>query len=268
MDDLSHYNPEGSTLRRMQLRMLEMLIEVDRVFRKRNIEYWIEYGTLIGAVRHGGFIPWDDDIDIGIRHQDIHRAHKALAEELSDRFALQDTATDKNAFFPYLRVRDRHSYCYHPDFVCLKEQGIWLDIFCYDPVPSARAKKAADAIYRRAYHEIHNLSLVTTKSPVRRLFNRVMGYLIYPIGVLAKQIVIAQGRKSSAPMFGVFGTRTIIFPAQPIFPLTEVEFEGHTFPAPGNWDRHLRDVYGDYMQLPRPESRVPILDLSKVTVNE
>lgn len=60
------YNPDGSLLRNAQLRMLEILIDFDRVCRKHDIKYWLSSGTLLGAVRHGGFIPWDDDLDVDL----------------------------------------------------------------------------------------------------------------------------------------------------------------------------------------------------------
>ena len=62
----NRFNPEGSLLRQHQLRMLDILIEIDKICQKHNINYWIDGGTLLGAVRHGGFIPWDDDIDIAV----------------------------------------------------------------------------------------------------------------------------------------------------------------------------------------------------------
>ena len=64
------YNPDGSTLRRAQLRMLDMLKFLDRVCRENGIRYWIDFGTLLGAVRHDGFIPWDDDTDVCMLKED------------------------------------------------------------------------------------------------------------------------------------------------------------------------------------------------------
>lgn len=85
-EDFSKYNGEGTTLRKAQLRMLDILIEVDKICRKHNIPYWLDSGTLLGAVRHGGFIPWDDDMDICVMRKDYKLLKKYLSEELSDKF--------------------------------------------------------------------------------------------------------------------------------------------------------------------------------------
>ena len=94
MEDLRKYNPEGSTLRKAQMRMLDILLVVDKIFRKHHIEYWLDGGTLLGAVRHGGFIPWDDDLDINVRVSDISRIRKVLQSELPKNLCYQDVTTD------------------------------------------------------------------------------------------------------------------------------------------------------------------------------
>ena len=104
-EDLSRYNPEGSILRRAQLRELEILIEVDKICRKHNIEYFLDWGTLLGAVRHGGFIPWDDDIDISVRRKDYSRLCKVLKEELPENLAFQDRFTDWNLLCLFCLLR-------------------------------------------------------------------------------------------------------------------------------------------------------------------
>ena len=71
------YNPDGSDLRRMQMRMLDMLKEVDRICKKYDIPYWLSGGTLLGSVRHGGFIPWDDDLDIELMEDDFQRFERS-----------------------------------------------------------------------------------------------------------------------------------------------------------------------------------------------
>ena len=69
-EDFSKYNGEGTMLRKAQLRMVDILVAIDKVCRDNGINYWIDYGTLLGAVRHKGFIPWDDDIDICVLTED------------------------------------------------------------------------------------------------------------------------------------------------------------------------------------------------------
>ena len=80
------YNPDGSQLRTIQLCLLDILIEFDRVCRKNGISYWIDSGTLIGAARHGGFIPWDDDLDVCILRKDRKRVAEALTRDLREPF--------------------------------------------------------------------------------------------------------------------------------------------------------------------------------------
>lgn len=72
----AEYNPDGSLLRRQQMRMLEILLHIDKICKENNIPYWLSSGTLLGAVRHEGFIPWDDDVDIEMMREDYLRFEK------------------------------------------------------------------------------------------------------------------------------------------------------------------------------------------------
>ena len=87
------FNPDGSSLRNHQLRMLEMLKYIDGVCKKHNISYWLSSGTLLGAVRHGGFIPWDDDLDIEMLRKDYLKLVKVLGREIDSKYALQTHKT-------------------------------------------------------------------------------------------------------------------------------------------------------------------------------
>lgn len=268
-EDFSKYNGEGTQLRKAQLRMLSILIEIDKICRKHNIAYWIDFGTLLGAVRHKGFIPWDDDVDICVLEKDYKRLRECLISELPEQYAFQDTSTDKNAFFTYGRVRDRKSYCYYPYFVKLEEQGLWVDIFRYEEIYSPKLLNFVDFFYRRAYHEIHHYGDVAYKSKVEIIVKRLLAYIIYPFTLLAKTSVRWIGERSNKDVMG----RWTVFPRaisykKNIFPLTELEFEGYKFSAPGNWDEHLKVIYGDYMQIPPEEKREQILDMNKVQIFE
>lgn len=75
------FNPDGSDLRKAQLRMLELLIFLDGVCRENKLTYWLDSGTLIGAARHGGFIPWDDDIDVCMMRKDAYHLKKNFGKQ-------------------------------------------------------------------------------------------------------------------------------------------------------------------------------------------
>ena len=127
MEDLSRYNPEGSTLRKAQMRMLEILKIVDSIFSKHHIDYYLDGGTLLGAVRHGGFIPWDDDIDISVRREDFSRIKRVLQKELPNNLVFQDRFTDWNLPVLIAKVRDKNSYYYEEECTNrLKEKGLPL----------------------------------------------------------------------------------------------------------------------------------------------
>ena len=118
------YNPEGSKLRRLQLRMLDMLIYIDKVCTEQNIDWRLDCGNILGAVRHGGFIPWDDDIDIVL----VPKEHKRLVAYLKDhphpQFVLQDNDTDPGFYAPNWAVlRDLKSE-YKQDSHFHNEEGI------------------------------------------------------------------------------------------------------------------------------------------------
>ena len=84
MDDFSKFNGEGTVLRKAQMREVAILQEVDKICRKHDIKYWIDFGTLLGAVRHGGFIPWDDDLDISMLSSDYQKFMEVAPQELPD----------------------------------------------------------------------------------------------------------------------------------------------------------------------------------------
>ena len=99
----------AQNLRTCQLKQLAILEEVDRICRKHKINYWLDGGTLLGAVRHGGFIPWDDDIDLGMLLPDLQRFIKIAPGELSESLFLQTPESDPLNKEPIIKIRDLNS---------------------------------------------------------------------------------------------------------------------------------------------------------------
>ena len=131
------YNPEGSLLRRGQLRMLEILDAVDAICRAHNIPYWLSSGTLLGAVRHGGFIPWDDDLDIELLREDYLRLLPILRRELPERFMLHDRESDSTYPNLYAKVRDKHS--------CIEEEYEFKGKYRGEPIHCVPSPKVHHA---------------------------------------------------------------------------------------------------------------------------
>ena len=267
-EDFSKYNGEGTMLRKAQLRMVDILVAIDKVCRDNGINYWIDYGTLLGAVRHKGFIPWDDDIDICVLTEDYPKIREALLLELPEQFVLQDSKTDKRAFFRYGRVRDCNSYCYYPYFIKLKKQGLWVDIFKTDRVLSKKSKQLIDYFYRRTYRETHQYGDVAYSSLFKRIIWKLCAYLAHPFFASVMHIYTFGAKIGGRGLLSHFAYNYSCMWANErnIFPLSEVEFEGHKFFAPHDCDSHLKMRYGDYMQLPPEDKRKPMLDLEKIKI--
>ena len=125
------FNPDGSLLRKHQLRALEILKEVHDLCTRHGIRYYLCSGTLLGAVRHGGFIPWDDDVDIEMRWTDYLKFLKYAKRELKGKYKLQTHATDSNYFMTFAKVRDESTFMaeYTGKDRRFKYRGIFIDIF-------------------------------------------------------------------------------------------------------------------------------------------
>ena len=240
------FNPEGSLLRRQQMRMLEILLEVDKICKKHDIPYWLSSGTLIGAMRHDGFIPWDDDLDIEMPRKDYVRLMAILPKELPSWLALQNSDTDPNYFYFYAKVRDRRSKMLEQNGYdrLWQEQGIYIDIFPMEQHPIWLHKFTEKSVGHM--YKIWRTSTDDEKAirKVRRIFdinNKVVFPLLRGICKLLPGKVITSGM--GIPFHN---------PRYPneIFPLTTHAFEEHQLPVPGNADAHLRHIFGDYMQLP------------------
>lgn len=241
------FNPDGSLLRRQQMRMLHILVEVDKICQRHNIRYWLSSGTLIGAVRHGGFIPWDDDLDIEMMRSDYERLLEILPHELPEDLALQAHSTDPNYCYHYAKVRDRCSYIEEkPNYDrFFKHRGIYIDIF---PLEKQHmwTHKLSELSFGHAYKLMRTYkgSHEECMKRVKRLYAWNVRF-IYPLLRLVNRIT---GAKTITSGLGIpFHNPRY---EEDIFPLTTIMFENRPFMAPHDSDRMLQNIYGDYMKLP------------------
>lgn len=239
----AEYNPDGSVLRRQQMRMLDILLHVDKVCKEHAIKYWLSSGTLLGAVRHGGFIPWDDDLDIEMLREDFLRFKRVFKD--SEDFVMQTPENDLHYIMPYVKVRDTHSVIEeHSGGQNFKYKGIFIDIFALEYTHKF--------VNHRTHMRLRRIRKFGNRHKRSRLVDAIIGWR----------------KRMAFRSFKVWRALSNLFPGQELrhtygtwcyrkpryeedlFPLSTIKFEGYDFPAPHNSDAYLRTIYGDYMQLP------------------
>lgn len=249
------FNPDGSLLRRQQMRMLEILLEVDKICKKHNIRYWLSSGTLIGALRHDGFIPWDDDLDIEMMRSDYLRLMAVLPSELPEWLALQNDETDPNYFYFYAKVRDKRSRMLEQNGYdrLWKEQGIYIDIFPMERHPIWMHKLTEKTVGHM--YKIWRTSTDDAKAikSVRRIFNFNNRFFYPCLRAILSQFTFGSKVITSGMGIPFHNPRYV----EEIFPLATHVFEGCQLPVPHNADAHLRHIFGDYIQLPDLDKLAP-----------
>jgi len=241
------FNQDGTDLRKVQLRMLEMLIEIDKICRKHAIPYWLSSGTALGAVRHGGFIPWDDDLDIEILHKDYKKLLRCLQRELPKTMFVQTSSTDKHYFQQYAKVRDLRTRIMEKEEFASKHlyNGIFVDIF-----PMERTSEFIKSIASKLYGPVFKMA--SSKKCNYRFLHFYLFFLekiVFPFFRLFSFLSSANILRHA---MGVGFSKYRI--KEDIFPLKELEFEGHKFFGASNMDAYLKHIFGDYMKYPPLES--------------
>lgn len=242
------FNPEGSLLRQHQLRMLDMLKYIDAVCRKNNIKYWLCSGTLIGAVRHGGFIPWDDDVDIEMLREDYKKFVHVMANDSQNKYVLQTHYTDRAYLAPYAKLRDLNSLIKEDNANDLyyKYKGCYIDVFIMEPSSSLFVNKVSNFLQ---YYLLFCPNAYLKNKYWRNLYLNTMFWmlnkLVFPLCSLFSKIrANGQLRHTSGSCFTKKRYK------KDVFPLTKLNFEDYAFPVPGNYDAYLKKIYGAYMDLP------------------
>jgi len=242
--------------RAVQLRQLEILKEIDAICRRHDIDYWLDGGTLLGAVRHGGFIPWDDDIDVAMRLEDLPRFVAAARKELPAELEMQTPDTDSNVKLPIFKVRDQNSFLVEAgdDFSRPYSKGLYVDIFPMIPYPdvSRRFIKHVAKGYCRANAILQSQHYYSLRSFAEFFYFGAKRGLckwawhaarcLRPVGEFMSNTLNNNG----------YG---IMHRTDSIFPTSTISFEGIHFSAPANPEAYLSDLYHNFWQLPPEDKR-------------
>lgn len=243
-------------LRECQLKQLSILAEVDRICRKHQIDYWLDGGSLLGAVRHGGFIPWDDDIDIAMTLEGLKQFIHIAPQELREGLFLQTPENDPSHKEPIVKIRDLNSlYIESGDNMQAPyEKGLYIDIFPfidYPSVPKSWVKKLTKGI-STSYSILHKAHYYSLRA-FAEFFWFGAKYGIYRTiwGLLcifcAKDTYMSNILVNNG--YGIMHRKDSVFPLKPIL------FEGKEFPAPQDPNSYLKDLYKNYMEIPPEDKR-------------
>ena len=259
-----------SELRRLQLVQLELLEELDRVCRKHGIRYLMDGGTMIGAVRHKGFIPWDDDIDVAMLREDYEKFKRVAWDLNSDLCFFQDHTTDPHYRWGYGKLRKKGTSFIRQGQEHIRcQDGVFIDIFPFDDIPKSRFMQKLQDMYLFCLRKIlwSEVGRVACRG-VWRTWYWLLSKIPHRL-VLAMVDALAAKSRNDSPR----KVRILMFPAftkkgeygldkRVLLEVEEFEFEGKKFLGYKNYDERLSAEYGDYMKLPPEAERVPHLEFS------
>lgn len=272
---------------------LEVLSVIDSICKKHNIPYWADWGTLLGAVRHGGFIPWDDDLDISMKRKDYEYFMKIAKNELPEGFCVINYATHEDFWLFLGRIINTKKACFEKEHL-RKFHGFGyiagVDIFVLDNVSRDEAKeekrcKAARYVIALAdkigNHELTDAQIEEELRYVEKLCNKklVRYNEVYDIKVslykVAEELFACVKREDSDYLTrmmpdGLLGNKALRLPQEDYEKMLWLPFENTKIPVPYNYDEMLRNRYGDYMKLVRDAGGhdYPFYELQKKHLQE
>ncbi|MCI7589869.1 MAG: LicD family protein [Spirochaetia bacterium] len=253
-------------LRKLQLLELKIAKEIKRVCEKNNISYFLVGGTLLGAVRHQGFIPWDDDMDIGMLRSDYKKFIEVCSRDLGDEFFLQTYQTDKayGNFFAKIRLNQTHFTEYITSTISCHD-GVFVDIFPYDFTSESEKER------KKLISKINSLSNLYQYKKGYKMWSKDLLHMCYFYLCKFQGLfkTLSQIEDDVDKLLSLFDYPTYphvisyfdctrqkeYISISDLNNLKDYIFEDTTFKGPLDAGVYLTAVYGDYMELPPEENR-------------
>ncbi len=267
-----YYSPqELKEIQQLEKKALEVLLDVCA---QANICCFLIGGSALGVVRHGGFIPWDDDVDVGMLREDYQRFLEAAPRLLPKGYSLQTPYNSPYNPYPYTKLRVDGTrfveYCNHSNR--RMHHGVYVDIFPYDEVPDDEAENLRhfEQCQKLILRFVHRQSRDVSRPPhtagerliaLLRIGVYLGSRLCFPREKLLKKLDRTVTAYNGT---GQQGLACLNFPKRKceyalrkdLFPLAEAQFEGIPVKIPGNYDAYLTTHYGDYRKLPPEQDRL------------
>lgn len=257
-----------SLLKKIQKAELYLLIEFDKVCREHGLTYFLDSGTALGAIRHGGFIPWDDDIDVGMPRKDYERFMEIGQNYLPDIVFLQNRRTENNYVRYAAKLRLKGTVFPEIDSVPYEHSGIFIDIFPFDNIAGnsfwarLNVKTIVEMLHVIRTYRGHDLGVSPSRvrRGISRIIKRMPEWFIYSLEKSCLKIAQCNKDKETRFMTCYFWrmsqTKQYLFDTSKMLPVKDALFEGHAVKIMNDPDYYLTLMYNNYMQLPPEDKRV------------
>lgn len=256
-------------VQRLELVVLKL---IDDICRKENIDYFVEGGTALGAIRHGGFIPWDDDIDVGMTRENYEKFIRIAPKKLPAGFYLQSPYYQANCPYPYSKIKiDGTKFVEYSTRNTKCHQGVYVDIFPFDDysdddvVGSKQHKKIQFLVRIFNLRQKPDLTYepTTLGGKYKSFVHRIIHYIfkLIPYKLLQKDLdkKMTAFNYSQQKGYGCYFEpkyKASYILKEDMYPLIQKKFEDMDVYIMNNYDAYLKNEYGDYMKLPPESERV------------